>query len=284
MGLGGMFGKGDHSSVLGKIGGKIQKWTDPIAMIPGVGDKWVDLTSNKIPELTNKTLSKVMTPFDRIDETINPVRQIPIVDRIGDVVRDKPGDALGLAIGGYFAAPAIAGAAGGAAGGGSTAASGIGGGLGGGVGGISVAPGFVSGGTALGGAGGGGTLGSFMSVGGGGLGGLGAAGSAGSAGSANPISVSPNFQSGGTWTQDLSGMRPQANWTDLAQQFMGQQQQQAQQRGQQQQDNGLQQLMAENDAKRQAQAMALAQFDQMQAQAAAEREQYRRKLAAQLRG
>ncbi|RPJ88407.1 hypothetical protein DY367_27765, partial [Achromobacter xylosoxidans] len=153
MGLGGMFGKGDHSSVLGKIGGKIQKFTDPIAMIPGVGDKWVDLTSNKIPELTNKTLSKVMTPFDRIDETINPVRKIPIVDRIGDVVRDKPGDALGLAIGGYFAAPAIAGAAG-TAGGGSTAASGIGGGLGGGLGaggaGISVAPGFVSGGTALG--------------------------------------------------------------------------------------------------------------------------------------
>lgn len=119
-----------------------------------------------------------------------------------------------------------------------------------------------------------------MSVGGGGLGG----GLGGAAGASNPISVSPNFQSGGTWTQDLSGMRPQGNWTDLAQQFMSQQQQQAQDRGSQQQDNGLQRLMAENDAKRQAQAMALAQFDQMQSQAAAEREQYRRKMAAQLRG
>lgn len=88
MGLGGMFGSGDHSSVIGKLGGKIQKFTDPIAMIPGVGDKWVDLTSNKIPTATNKVLSKVMTPFDRIDETINPVRKIPIVDQ--DQI-DSPG-------------------------------------------------------------------------------------------------------------------------------------------------------------------------------------------------
>lgn len=272
MGLGGMFGKGDHSSVLGKIGGKLQKWTDPIAMIPGVGDKWVDLTSNKIPELTNKTLSKVMTPFDRIDETINPVRQIPIVDRIGDVVRDKPGDAIGLAIGGYFAAPAIGGAAG-AAGGGSTGASGIGGGVGGGglgagtSAGITAAPGFTSGGTALGStAGMTGNWGAVM-------------------GGAGPISsISPNFQSGGSFTQDLSGMSQQPNWTDLAQKFMSQQQQQAQQRGGQQQDNGMERLIAENEAKRQAQAMALAQFNQQQDQAAAQRDQYRQRMAAQLRG
>lgn len=268
MGLGGMFGKGDHSSVLGKVGGKLQKWTDPIAMIPGVGDKWVDLTSNKIPELTNKTLSKVMTPFDRIDETINPVRQIPIVDRIGDVVRDKPGDALGLAAGAYFAAPAIGGALGGS---GASSAGGLGGGSlgGGGAGtaGISVAPGFTSGGSALGStAGMTGNWGAVM-------------------GGAGPVSsISPSFQSGGSFTQDLSGMSQQPSWMNMAQKFMGQQQQQAQQQGAQQQDTGLQRLIAENEAKRQAQAMALAQFNQQQDQAASQRDQYRQRMAAQLRG
>ncbi|MNK60151.1 hypothetical protein D3C87_792790 [compost metagenome] len=113
-------------------------------------------------------------------------------------------------------------------------------------------------------------------------GGLG--GAAGMGGGANPISVSPNFQPGGTFTQDLSGMSQQPSWMDMAQKFMGQQQQQAQQQGGQRQDDGMQRLIAENEAKRQAQAMALAQFDQMQAQAAADREQYRQRMAAQLRG
>lgn len=78
-------------------------------------------------------------------------------------------------------------------------------------------------------------------------------------------------------------MRPQANWTDLAQQFMGQQQQKSQ-LGTQPQDNGIQQLIAENQAKRQAQAMALAQFNQQQEQAASQQNQYRQRMAAQLRG
>lgn len=79
-------------------------------------------------------------------------------------------------------------------------------------------------------------------------------------------------------------MSQQPNWTDLAQKFMSQQQQQAQQRGGQQQDNGMERLIAENEAKRQAQAMALAQFNQQQDQAAAQRDQYRQRMAAQLRG
>ncbi|RPJ87780.1 hypothetical protein DY367_31225 [Achromobacter xylosoxidans] len=79
-------------------------------------------------------------------------------------------------------------------------------------------------------------------------------------------------------------MSQQPGWTDLAQKFMGQQQQQAQQQGAQQQPDGLQRLMAENEAKRQAQAMALAQFNQLQEQAAAQRDQYRQRMAAQLRG
>jgi len=280
MGLGGMFESGDHSSVLGKLGGKIQKFTDPIAMIPGVGDKWVDLTSNKIPTATNRVLSKVMTPFDRIDETINPVRKIPIVDQIGDAVRDKPGDAIGLAIGSYFAAPAIAGAMGGAGGGaaGGASAGGLGGGAaGGGLGGLTVSPSFVSGGTAMGNLGGaGGSLGSFMGGGSGAVAG----------GGLNSLSVSPYYQSGGSYTGNLSGMSPQgSNWLDMAQQFMGQQSNQQQQQSQQSRKNtGIEEVVARNQAKRQAQAMALLQFNNAEAQAAQQRDGYNQRLAAQLRG
>ncbi len=277
MGLGGMFGSGDHSSVLGKLGGKIQKFTDPIAMIPGVGDKWVDLTSNKIPTATNRVLSKVMTPFDRIDETINPVRKIPIVDQIGDAVRDKPGDAIGLAIGSYFAAPAIAGAMGGAGGGAAGGAGSIGGGAGGGLSGLSVSPSFVSGGTAMGNLGGaGGSLGSFMG------GGSGAA----AGGGLNALSVSPYYQSGGSYTGNLSGMSPQgSNWLDMAQQFMGRQSNQQQQQSQQsRKSTGIEEVVARNQAKRQAQAMSLLQFNNAEAQAAQQRDGYNQRLAAQLRG
>lgn len=168
-GLGDIFGKGNHESILGGIGGKIQKWTDPIAMIPGVGDKWVNLTSNKIPELTNSALSKVMQPFEKVDKTINPLRKIPAFDRFGDLVADKPGDAIGTAIGAFFAAPAIGGALGGLGGGGAAGLGGAGGGgagtlgaagYGGGIssaglpgifGGASVAPSFGTGGGFLGG-------------------------------------------------------------------------------------------------------------------------------------
>lgn len=125
-GLGDIFGKGNHESILGGIGGKIQKWTDPIAMIPGIGDKWVNLTSNKIPELTNSAISKVMQPFEKVDKTINPLRKIPAFDRAGDLIADKPGDAIGTAIGAFFAAPAVGAALGGAGG----AAGGAGGGAG----------------------------------------------------------------------------------------------------------------------------------------------------------
>lgn len=126
----GMFSSGNHDSPIGAIGGKLQKISDPIAMIPGVGDKWVNLTSNTIPRLVNTGLSKVITPFDKVDEAINPLRRIPIVDRIGDVVRDKPGDAIGLAVGAIYGAPALAGAMGGGAAGGAAGGTAASGGLG----------------------------------------------------------------------------------------------------------------------------------------------------------
>ncbi|WP_354686691.1 hypothetical protein [Cupriavidus necator] len=140
------FGDGDHSSPLGILGGAFQKYTDPIAMI--AGDKWVDLTSNKIPTWSNEMLSKVVAPFDKVDETINPVRRIGFVDEIGDVVKNKPASAIGTAIGAIFAAPALpgaggAGAAGGAAGGMGTTGIGAAG-YGGGVS-STVLPGVFSG-------------------------------------------------------------------------------------------------------------------------------------------
>lgn len=110
--LGGLMGdaaSGDnHKSPVGAIGGKFQKWTDPIAWIPGVGDKWVDLTSNKIPEMSNKALSKVMQPFEKIDKTINPLRQIPAVDNVGNWIANKPASSIGMVAGAIAGGGALA--------------------------------------------------------------------------------------------------------------------------------------------------------------------------------
>lgn len=132
--LSGITDSGNHDSILGNLGKQFQKYTDPIAMIPGFGDKWTNLTSVEIPRMSNTALSKVVTPFDRVDETINPVRQIPIVDKVGDVVRDKPASAIGTAVGSFFAAPAIGSAMGigGAGGAGGAGAGTVGSGLSGG--------------------------------------------------------------------------------------------------------------------------------------------------------
>lgn len=168
MGVGSnIFASGNHDSILGNFGKKFQKYTDPIAMIPGVGDKWVNLTSVEIPRMSNTALSKVMTPFDKVDETINPVRRyIPAVDKIGDVVRDKPASALGTAAGAFFGGGALLGGlgAGGAGGGAAAAGGGAGGagglgaaGYGGGIG-SSVLPGIFEGGTVGTGAFGGGSM------------------------------------------------------------------------------------------------------------------------------
>lgn len=167
MGLGSnIFASGNHDSILGNFGKKFQKYTDPIAMIPGVGDKWVNLTSVEIPRMSNTALSKVMIPFEKVDKTINPVRRyVPGVDEIGNVVADKPASALGTAAGAFFGGGALLGGlgAGGAGGGAAAAGGGAGGagglgaaGYGGGIG-SSVLPGIFEGGTvgtgALGGSG-----------------------------------------------------------------------------------------------------------------------------------
>lgn len=156
--LSGILDSGNHDSILGAVGKPIQKWTDPLSW--ATGGKWADWTSTDIPRASNQALSKVMTPFDRVDETINPVRRfVPGVDEVGDVVRDKPASAIGTAVGAMFGGGALlggmgAGGAGGAAGGGA-AAGGSGGGLGGlfsGIGGGTggLGTGLASGGSAAG--------------------------------------------------------------------------------------------------------------------------------------
>jgi len=113
----------DHSSIVGHLGKYGQKISDPLSWV--TGGKWADLTSDVLPEKVNSGLSTVMQPFEKVDKTINPVRRIPIVNRIGDIVASKPGDAAAIAAGAFFGGSALmAGAGGGAAGGGGAVAAG----------------------------------------------------------------------------------------------------------------------------------------------------------------
>jgi hypothetical protein len=126
----------DHSSILGKIGGYGDKYLNPISWI--TGGKSTKLTSTVLPEKVNSGLSTVMKPFEKVDKTINPVRRIPIVNRAGDIIASKPGDALALVAGAIAGSAALGGgsAAGGAggAGGGGLAAGGEGTAMGGSAG------------------------------------------------------------------------------------------------------------------------------------------------------
>ncbi|WP_415830371.1 hypothetical protein, partial [Bordetella flabilis] len=97
----------NHQSPIGALGSFGQKYTDPLSWI--FGDKWTNLVSNKIPELANSGISKVMQPFEKIDKTINPVRRIPIVDKAGDWIANKPVDTLGALAGAVYGGGALLG-------------------------------------------------------------------------------------------------------------------------------------------------------------------------------
>lgn len=115
-----------HSSILGHIGGYVDRALNPISW--ATGGKWTHLTSDVLPEKVNSGLSAVMKPFDKVDQTINPVRKIPIVNRVSNIVAAKPGDALAIAAGAYFGGmAALGGGAGGGVAGGGGAAAGAGG-------------------------------------------------------------------------------------------------------------------------------------------------------------
>lgn len=115
----------NHTSQLGRMLGKVQEGTDILNLVGG--HKWSSLVNEKLPDFVNSAGSHVMQPFEYVDKTVNPVRKIPIVDRIGNIVAAKPGDAGALAAGAYFGGSALmgsggfggGGAAGGAADGGS---------------------------------------------------------------------------------------------------------------------------------------------------------------------
>lgn len=112
-----------HASFLGHLGKYGQKISDPLAWVGG--DKFTHLTSDVLPEKVNQGLSAVMRPFDKIDQTINPVRKIPIVNRMANITAAKPGDAMAIAAGAVFGGGALLG--GGAGGGAGGAAGGAGG-------------------------------------------------------------------------------------------------------------------------------------------------------------
>lgn len=111
-----------HSSILGHIGGYVDRALNPISW--ATGGKWTHLTSDVLPQKVNSGLSAVMRPFDKIDQTVNPVRKIPIVNRVSNIVAAKPGDALAIAAGAVFGGAAALGGAGGSAGGGAAAGGG----------------------------------------------------------------------------------------------------------------------------------------------------------------
>lgn len=120
--LGDTLSSDNHDSPIGKLAKPIQKWTDPLSWI--TGGKWADWTSTDLPRMTNQVLAPVAQFNGKIDKKINPLRRIGAVDNVMDTVEAKPGDAIGLAIGSYFAAPALGAAAGGGGAGGAGTAAG----------------------------------------------------------------------------------------------------------------------------------------------------------------
>lgn len=127
----------DHSSIVGHWGSYGDRLLNPLSW--ATNGKWTDWTSNVLPEKVNSGLSHVMQPFDWVDQTVNPVRKIPIVNRAADIIKAKPGDSLALAAAAFFGGEAALGGAGGAGAGagggaaeglGAAGADGVGGGLG----------------------------------------------------------------------------------------------------------------------------------------------------------
>lgn len=109
----------NQDSPVGYAGEHIQRWTDPLSWVSG--GRWADLTSRTIPSATNRVLEPIAKPLNRFDQTVNPLRQIPMVNNLANLGHAKPGDSIGMTIGGIFAAPALAGAAGATGGGGAVA-------------------------------------------------------------------------------------------------------------------------------------------------------------------
>lgn len=107
---------GNSKSPIAALGGIGQKYTDPLAWIGG--DGYLKFINQTVPEATNKGLSTVISPFKKVDETINPVRWIGPVDDAFDWTEAKPADTIAAALGAYFGGGALLGAGGGGGAGG----------------------------------------------------------------------------------------------------------------------------------------------------------------------
>lgn len=206
----------NYEDPLGEAGSKFQRYTDPLAMI--FGQKYIDLTSKRIPTEVNRALSSVVTPIDKASSYIDPLYSQTA--GIHNWVNHKPGSTIGAVVGSAFAAPALGSAAGfgggaGAAGAdaaGAGAATGAGGGasslfgLGGGLGadaggaGASGLTGFFSGPAAYGDAG----LTGTVSAGGSGLGSV-MGGDLGGALGSSPTGLFSGLLPGGGMTGTASG-------------------------------------------------------------------------------
>ncbi|CAB3782044.1 hypothetical protein [Paraburkholderia fynbosensis] len=212
----------NQDSPIGYAGEKFQRWTDPLSWI--TGGKWADLTSKTIPNATNRILEPIAKPVNEFDQTVNPLRKIPMVNNVANLGYAKPGDSIGLAIGSVFTGGALGGALGagegggagagtgaaagagagaGASGGGLSSLFGLGGGLGADVGGGAGAgglTGFFSGPAAFGDAG----LTGTVSAGGSGLGSA-LGGDLGGSLGASPTGLFSGLLPGGGMTGTASG-------------------------------------------------------------------------------
>lgn len=117
----------NYEDPLGMAGSKFQRWTDPLSWIGG--QKYIDLTSKKIPSLVNEGFSKVITPIDKATSYIDPLYSQ--TQGIHNWVDHKPASTVGAVVGTVFTGGALGGALGAGAGGG---AGGAGAGVGTGVG------------------------------------------------------------------------------------------------------------------------------------------------------
>ncbi|MEZ0602931.1 hypothetical protein ACAX43_12370 [Paraburkholderia sp. IW21] len=101
----------------------VDKVLNPLSWV--TGGKFAKWENEDIPRFANTALAPITQGLGKIDEAINPLRKIPLFDRIGKVAEAKPADTIGLVVGSIFSGGALDGAlagSGGAAGAGAGAA------------------------------------------------------------------------------------------------------------------------------------------------------------------
>ena len=125
-----------NNSIFSHLAEQGQKWTDPIALglrafgQGNAANDYVNFVSGTVPRWTNMGLSKIVTPLNKVSQKVDPLQQTALGHNLGNAVSARPGDFIGMALGGYFAAPAVGGALSGSAGAGAADAGAAGGAVG----------------------------------------------------------------------------------------------------------------------------------------------------------